>query len=80
MALGQLWARIEPYGEPGFGPLTTSGESGGGARVVPTGMLEGVGVSPTLTMLDQWMDPKVVVTLEGTGMFSQVKPLVFEVA
>jgi hypothetical protein len=47
---------------------------------VPTGMLEGVGVSPTLPMLDQWMDPKVVVTLEGKGMFSQVKPLVFEVA
>jgi hypothetical protein len=46
---------------------------------VPTGMLEGVGVSPTLPMLDQPIDPKVVATLEGTGMFSQVKPLVFEV-
>jgi hypothetical protein len=37
-------------------------------------------VSPTLPMLDQQIDPKVVETLEWTGMFSQVKPLVFEVA
>jgi D-3-phosphoglycerate dehydrogenase / 2-oxoglutarate reductase len=33
-----------------------------------------------LLYLDQPIDPKVVDTLEGTGMFSQVKPLVFEVA
>jgi hypothetical protein len=31
-------------------------------------------------MLDQPIDPKVVAKLEGTGMFWQVKPLVFEVA
>lgn len=30
--------------------------------------------------LDQAIDPKVVATLEGTGMFSQVKPLQFDVA
>ena len=33
-----------------------------------------------LLYLDQAIDPKVVETLEGTGMFQQVKPLVFEVA
>ena len=30
--------------------------------------------------LDQPIDPKVIETLEGTGMFSQVKALQFEVA
>ena len=33
-----------------------------------------------LLYLDQAIDPKVVDTLEATGMFSQVKPLQFEVA
>ena len=33
-----------------------------------------------LLYLDQAIDPKVVETLEATGMFSQVKPLQFEVA
>jgi D-3-phosphoglycerate dehydrogenase len=32
-----------------------------------------------LLYLDQRIDPKVVQTLEGTGMFQQVKPLEFEV-
>jgi D-3-phosphoglycerate dehydrogenase len=32
-----------------------------------------------LLYLDQPIDPKVVQTLEGTGMFQQVKPLAFEV-
>jgi D-3-phosphoglycerate dehydrogenase / 2-oxoglutarate reductase len=32
-----------------------------------------------LLYLDQRIDPKVVETLEGTGMFQQVKPLQFEV-
>ncbi len=32
-----------------------------------------------LLYLDQRIDPKVVATLEGTGMFQQVKPLQFEV-
>jgi D-3-phosphoglycerate dehydrogenase len=30
--------------------------------------------------LDQPIDPKVIETLEGTGMFSQVKALQFDVA
>ncbi|OIQ69453.1 D-3-phosphoglycerate dehydrogenase [mine drainage metagenome] len=30
--------------------------------------------------LDQALDPKVVAVLEGSGMFSQVKPLQFDVA
>jgi hypothetical protein len=79
MALGQLWASIGPYREMAFGALSTSGESGGEARVVPTACRK-ARVSRALPLLDQWMDPKVEVTLEGTGMFSQVKPLVFEVA
>jgi D-3-phosphoglycerate dehydrogenase len=33
-----------------------------------------------LLYLDQPIDPRVVATLEGTGMFQQVKPLRFEVA
>ena len=33
-----------------------------------------------LLYLDQPIDPKVVETLESTGMFQQVKPLLFEVA
>jgi D-3-phosphoglycerate dehydrogenase len=32
-----------------------------------------------LLYLDQAIDPKVVATLEGTGMFQQVRPLAFEV-
>jgi D-3-phosphoglycerate dehydrogenase len=32
-----------------------------------------------LLYLDQRIDPRVVQTLEGTGMFQQVKPLQFEV-
>jgi D-3-phosphoglycerate dehydrogenase / 2-oxoglutarate reductase len=30
--------------------------------------------------LDQPIDPRVIATLEGTGMFSQVKALQFEIA
>jgi D-3-phosphoglycerate dehydrogenase len=33
-----------------------------------------------LLYLDQAIDPKVVETLENTGMFQQVSPLRFEVA
>ena len=33
-----------------------------------------------LLYLDNAIDPKVVETLESTGMFQQVKPLVFDVA
>jgi D-3-phosphoglycerate dehydrogenase / 2-oxoglutarate reductase len=33
-----------------------------------------------LLYLDQPIDPRVVATLEGTGMFQQVRPLAFEVA